>query len=53
MSKSLSVPEKHQLRVARKTLKMSDEAIFILGRPSKEESKAIILRLTGRKVVKN
>ena len=45
----LSVPEKHQLRVARMTLTYSDVGARIMGGPSKEESRAIILRLTGRR----
>jgi hypothetical protein len=48
MPRELSVPEKHQLRIARDTLKMSDVGARIMGGPSKEEARAIILRLTGR-----
>ena len=46
---TLSVPDKHQLRIARDTLKMSDVGARIMGGPSKEEARAIILRITGRK----
>lgn len=46
--KNLSVPEKHQLRIARKTLKMADWASVILGGPSKPEARRIILDLTGK-----
>jgi len=46
--RSLSVPEKHQLRIARKTLKMSDVGALVMGGPSKEEARRIILELTGK-----
>ncbi len=46
--KKLSVFDVHQLRVARKTLKMSDAGALIMGRPTKEESRQIILELTGK-----
>ena len=46
--RKLSVFDVHQLRVARVTLKMSDVAVSILGRPTKEESRQIILKLTGK-----
>ena len=38
MTKNLSVPEKHQLRIARDTLKMSDIGARIMGGMSKEEA---------------
>ena len=44
--RSLSVPEKHQLAIARKTLLMSDVGALIMGGPSKQEAGEIILRLT-------
>jgi hypothetical protein len=44
----LSVPEQHQLKIARKTLSYSDEGAKIMGPPSKAEARAIIKRLTGR-----
>jgi len=46
--RSLSVPEQHQLRIARATLKMSDVGARMMGGPTKEEARNIILRLTGR-----
>ena len=46
----LSVPEKHQLKIARDTLKMSDVGARIMGGMTKEEAKQVILRLTGKKV---
>ena len=44
----LSVPEQHQLRIARRTLKLHDAAILILGGMSKAEAQAVIARLTGK-----
>jgi hypothetical protein len=49
MNRQLSVPEMHQLRVARDTLKMSDTFAAIMGGPSKAEAVEIIERLTGRR----
>lgn len=48
--KELTVPEKHQLKIARKTLKLNDAGALILGGPSKEEAREIIKRLTGKEV---
>lgn len=48
--KSLSIPEKHQLRIARDTLKLSDVGAHILGGPTKPEARAIIKKLTGKDV---
>ena len=45
----LSVPEQHQLRIARKTLKMSDVGALVMGGPSKAEARKIIEKLTGKK----
>ena len=47
--RTLSVPERHQLKVALNTLKMSDVGARIMGPPSKEEARRIIERLTGRR----
>ena len=44
----LSVPEKHQLRIAKHTLKLSDVGAIIMGGPTKAEAREIIMRLTGR-----
>jgi hypothetical protein len=46
--KKLTVPERHQLKIARKTLTLSDVGVMCLGGPSKEEARRIILDLTGR-----
>jgi hypothetical protein len=48
MSRELSVPEKHQLNIARKTLRMSDVGATIMGGMTKEEAREIIKRLTGK-----
>lgn len=45
----LSVPEQHQLRVARQTLKMSDMGARIMGGPTKQEAREIIKRLTKKR----
>lgn len=50
MARELTVPEKHQLRIALNTLKMSDVGARIMGGPTKPEAREIILRLTGRVV---
>lgn len=47
-SKNLSVPEKHQLKIAIQTLKYSDAGARIMGGPTKEEAREIIKKLTGK-----
>jgi hypothetical protein len=44
MSKKLSTPERHQLKIARDTLKMTDVGVKIMGGMTKEEAKEIIRR---------
>ena len=46
--RELSVPEKHQLKIAKKTLTYSDVGARIMGGPTKAEAREIIKRLTGR-----
>lgn len=46
--RELSVPEKHQLKIARDTLRMPDAIAAVVGGPSKEEAREIIKRLTGK-----
>jgi len=46
--RELSVPEKHQLRIARDTLRMPDAMVRVMGGPTKAEAKEIIKRLTGK-----
>jgi hypothetical protein len=47
--KEMSVFDKHQLKIARRTLQLSDAGALILGGMTKDEARAVILRLTGRK----
>lgn len=47
MSK-LSIPQKHQLKIARDTLKMSDAGARIMGGMTKEEARQVIIKLTGK-----
>jgi hypothetical protein len=44
----LSAPERHQLAIARKTLKMPDEIVGVMGYPDKKQAREIISRL-GKK----
>ena len=44
MKRELSVPEKHQLAIAKSTLRMSDAGARIMGGPTKEESREILRR---------
>lgn len=46
----LTVPEKHQLKIAKKTLKMPDAMVGIMGGMTKEEARKIIKKLTGKTV---
>ena len=50
MVRNLTVPELHQLEIARATLKMTDIMARILGGMTKEEAREIIARLTGKAV---
>ncbi len=45
--RQLTIPEKHQLKVARDTLRMSDAMVRVVGGPNKQEAREIIARLTG------
>ena len=45
---ALTVPEKHQLKVARDTLKMPDAMVRVMGGPTKAEARAIIRYLTRK-----
>ena len=44
--RNLTVPEKHQLRIARDTLRMSDIGALCMGGPTKTEAIEIIRKLT-------
>jgi len=46
--RQITVFEKHQLKIAKKTLKLSDVGALILGGPTKDEAREIILKLTGK-----
>jgi len=46
--RTLTVPEKHQLRIAYSTLKMSDVGARIMGGMTKDEARDVIRRLTGQ-----
>lgn len=46
--RELSVPEKHQLRIAKDTLKMSDVGAMIMGGMTKEEAKEFINKINNR-----
>lgn len=48
MRKSLTVSEKHQLKIAKSTMKMSDAGAFIMGGMTKDEARKVIKKLTGR-----
>jgi hypothetical protein len=45
-TKNLTVFDKHQLAIARKTLKLSDAGAAILGGMTKDEAREVIRRLT-------
>lgn len=44
----LTVPEQHQLKIARQTLRMSNPMARVMGGPTKDEAREIIARLTGK-----
>ena len=50
--RKLSVFEKHQLRIARKTLRMPEEIVgylsLVSNSPSLEEAREIVRKLTGK-----
>lgn len=46
--RKLSVPDQHRLAIARKTLKMNDAMVAILGGMTKEEARKVIKELTGK-----
>ena len=48
MKRALTTPEKHQLKIARKTLTYSDLGASVMGGPTKAEARKIIKRFTGR-----
>lgn len=48
VKRRLTVPEQHQLKIARRTLTMSDVGSRIMGGMTKAEARAVIKRLTGK-----
>lgn len=50
MKRKLSVPEKHQLRIAKATLRMSDAAARVMGGMTKEEAQKIVHKKGGQNV---
>jgi len=44
----LSVPEQHQLKIAKDTLRMPDAMARVMGGPTKEQAREIIKELTGK-----
>ena len=45
----LTVPEQHQLKIAKDTLRMPDAMAGVMGGPTKEEAREIIKRLESKK----
>ena len=50
MTCRLTMAEKHQLAIARRTLRMSDEMAGVMGGPTKAEAREIIERLTKQEL---
>jgi hypothetical protein len=48
MKRKLSVPEKHQLKIAKATLKMSEIGAKIMGGMTHEEARDVIEKLTKK-----
>ena len=48
MKSKLSVPDKHQLKIAYATLKMSDVGVLVMGGMTKDKAKEVIKKLTHR-----
>lgn len=51
--KTLTVPEKHQLRIAKQTLRMTDAGANIMGGMTKDEARQFLSRIgwTGAKIL--
>ena len=45
IERTLSVPEKHQLNIAKKTLKMNDAAVGVMGGMSKDEARSFLQKI--------
>lgn len=48
VERKLTIIEQHELRIARRTLKMNDVFANVMGGPSKAAARATIYRLTGK-----
>ena len=46
----MTIPEQHQLAIARKTMRLSCVGALVMGGPNHKESIAIIAKLTGRRL---
>ena len=51
--KTLSVFDKHQLAIARRTLQLSDVGALILGGMNKNKARLVIAKLTGKPAKEN
>lgn len=49
-TRALDIFDKHQLKIARRTLQLSDVGVLILGGMTKDQAREIIKRLTGKTV---
>ena len=47
MKRQLSVPDRHLLKIARQTLRMSDAMVGVMGGPDKAQAREIVRRLAG------
>ncbi|KKL26373.1 hypothetical protein LCGC14_2395950 [marine sediment metagenome] len=45
----LTVPEQHQLKIAKDTLRMPDAMVGVMGGPTKEQAREIIKKLESKK----
>ena len=50
MVKKLNVFDTHRLAIAKRTLQMTDIAVYVLGGMTKQEAVKVIRELTGKKV---
>ena len=48
MKRKLDVFERHQVKIARRTLQLSDVGALIMGGMTKAQARAVIRELTGR-----
>ena len=53
MKRKLSVFDKHQLQIAKRTLELSDVGALIMGGMTKEEARVVIKKLTGKNAKEN